>query len=318
MVDDTYGQVVERKRQSPALNFVKRLVKEKPLGTLGAVITLLLLLIGIFANFIAPYGMNETTADLLVRPSLTHWFGTDNLGRDILSRVIFGARISVIVGLGSAAISVTFSTIIGIVCGYFGGVFDLLMQRLVDAWMCIPSLILMMVIISIIGPGIWQVTVVMGLCFGISGSRIVRSATMSIKENVYLQAERAIGCSPNRIIIRHILPNIMAALIILFSTVVPMVILVEASLSFLGYGIPPPNPSWGAMLSGSARDYMFQAPWIIIWPGLALSIVVYGVNMLGDALRDLLDPRLRGGVGRYGVRIKKNFMAKDSNTSKGV
>jgi peptide/nickel transport system permease protein len=201
-------------------------------------------------------------------------------------------------------------------CGYFGGIFDLLMQRFVDAWMCIPSLILMMVIISIIGPGIWQVTIVMGLCFGISGSRIVRSAAMSIKENVYLQAERAIGCSPNRIITRHILPNIMAALIILFSTVVPMVILVEASLSFLGYGVPPPNPSWGAMLSGSARDYMFQAPWIIIWPGLALSVVVYSVNMLGDALRDLLDPRLRGGVGRYGVRVKKSFLTSGSNTSK--
>jgi peptide/nickel transport system permease protein len=176
----------------------------------------------------------------------------------------------------------------------------------------------MMVIISIIGPGIWQVTIVMGLCFGISGSRIIRSATMSIKENVYLQAVRSIGCSPSRIIIRHILPNVMASIIILFSTVVPMVILVEASLSFLGYGIPPPNPSWGAMLSGSARDYMFQAPWIIIWPGLALSIVVYGVNMFGDALRDLLDPRMRGGSGRYGVKVKKDIMTSGSNAPKRV
>jgi peptide/nickel transport system permease protein len=176
----------------------------------------------------------------------------------------------------------------------------------------------MMVIISIIGPGIWQVTIVMGLCFGISGSRIIRSATMSIKENVYLQAVRSIGCSPSRIIIRHILPNVMASIIILFSTVVPMVILVEASLSFLGYGIPPPNPSWGAMLSGSARDYMFQAPWIIIWPGLALSIVVYGVNMFGDALRDLLDPRMRGDSGRYGVKVKKDIMTSGSNAPKRV
>jgi peptide/nickel transport system permease protein len=318
LVDNTYGQIAERKSRSSALNFLKRLVKEKPLGTVGAIITLLLLLIGIFASFIAPYGMNQSTADLLVRPSLTHWFGTDNLGRDILSRIIYGARISLIVGLVGATISVTLSTIIGMLCGYIGGVFDLLVQRFVDAWMCIPSLILMMVIISIIGPGIWQVTIVMGLCFGISGSRIIRSATMSIKENVYLQAVRSIGCSPSRIIIRHILPNVMASLIILFSTVVPMVILVEASLSFLGYGIPPPNPSWGAMLSGSARDYMFQAPWIIIWPGLALSIVVYGVNMFGDALRDLLDPRMRGGSGRYGVKVKKDIMTSGSNAPKRV
>jgi peptide/nickel transport system permease protein len=318
LVDNTYGQIAERKSRSSALNFLKRLVKEKPLGTVGAIITLLLLLIGIFASFIAPYGMNQSTADLLVRPSLTHWFGTDNLGRDILSRIIYGARISLIVGLVGATISVTLSTIIGMLCGYIGGVFDLLVQRFVDAWMCIPSLILMMVIISIIGPGIWQVTIVMGLCFGISGSRIIRSATMSIKENVYLQAVRSIGCSPSRIIIRHILPNVMASIIILFSTVVPMVILVEASLSFLGYGIPPPNPSWGAMLSGSARDYMFQAPWIIIWPGLALSIVVYGVNMFGDALRDLLDPRMRGGSGRYGVKVKKDIMTSGSNAPKRV
>jgi peptide/nickel transport system permease protein len=318
LVDNTYGQIAERKSRSSALNFLKRLVKEKPLGTVGAIITLLLLLIGIFAGFIAPYGMNQSTADLLVRPSLTHWFGTDNLGRDILSRIIYGARISLIVGLVGATISVTLSTIIGMLCGYIGGVFDLLVQRFVDAWMCIPSLILMMVIISIIGPGIWQVTIVMGLCFGISGSRIIRSATMSIKENVYLQAVRSIGCSPSRIIIRHILPNVMASIIILFSTVVPMVILVEASLSFLGYGIPPPNPSWGAMLSGSARDYMFQAPWIIIWPGLALSIVVYGVNMFGDALRDLLDPRMRGDSGRYGVKVKKDIMTSGSNAPKRV
>jgi len=318
LVDNTYGQIAERKSRSSALNFLKRLVKEKPLGTVGAIITLLLLLIGIFASFIAPYGMNQSTADLLVRPSLAHWFGTDNLGRDILSRIIYGARISLIVGLVGATISVTLSTIIGMLCGYIGGVFDLLVQRFVDAWMCIPSLILMMVIISIIGPGIWQVTIVMGLCFGISGSRIIRSATMSIKENVYLQAVRSIGCSPSRIIIRHILPNVMASIIILFSTVVPMVILVEASLSFLGYGIPPPNPSWGAMLSGSARDYMFQAPWIIIWPGLALSIVVYGVNMFGDALRDLLDPRMRGDSGRYGVKVKKDIMTSGSNAPKRV
>ena len=310
MANSSSVQKSENKRHSSLFNFVKRLVKEKPLGMIGASITLLLLLIGIFANFIAPYGMNQPTADLLAPPSLKYWLGTDNLGRDLLSRIIFGARISVVVGLGSACISVALSTLLGILCGYIGGTFDLLVQRFVDAWMCIPSLILMMVLISIIGPGIWQVTVVMGLCFGITGSRITRSATMSIKEDVYLQAVRAIGCPPSRILINHILPNIMPSLIILFSTVVPMVILVEASLSFLGFGIPPPTPSWGSMLSGSARDYMFKAPWIAIWPGLFLSIVVYGVNMFGDALRDMFDPRLRGGIGRYGVKVKKDPLRK--------
>ncbi len=306
MVNSSIVHVSEKKKRSSMFNFVKRLVKEKPMGTVGAAITLLLLLIGIFADFLAPYGMNQPTADLLARPSLKYWLGTDNLGRDLLSRIIFGARISVVVGLGGATISVALSTFLGILCGYIGGTFDLLVQRFVDAWMCIPSLILMMVLISIIGPGIWQVIVVMGLCFGISGSRIIRGATISTKENVYLQAAQAIGCSTSRILTRHILPNIMPSLIVVFSTVVPMVILVEASLSYLGFGIPPPTPSWGSMISGSARDYMFLAPRLVIWPGLFLSIVVYGVNMFGDALRDLFDPRLRGGVGRYGVNVKKD------------
>jgi peptide/nickel transport system permease protein len=145
----------------------------------------------------------------------------------------------------------------------------------------------------------------MGISFGITGSRIVRSATMAIKENVYLQAAKGIGCSPYEIITRHVLPNILAPIIVLFSTLVPVIILQEASLSFLGFGVPPPAPSWGGLLTGSARSYMFQAPWLVLWPGLALSIVVYGINMFGDALRDLLDPRLRGGVGRYGIKVKR-------------
>ena len=299
------GRATKNKKHSRLVTFLIRLVKEKPLGTLGAVITLILLFVGIFANVIAPYGMNGVGAGPnLAPPSATFWLGTDNLGRDILSRIIFGARVSVIIGLAATTISVGLSTIIGLLSGYFGGAFDMLMQRVVDAWMCIPSIILMMVLISITGPGLWQLIIIMGLGFGISGSRIVRSATLGIKENVYLQAAKAVGCSPFRILTRHILPNIMAPLIILFSTLVPTIILTEASLSFLGFGIPPPNPSWGGMLSGSARTYMLQAPWMVLWPGVALSVVVYGVNMFGDALRDLLDPRLRGGVGRYGVKVK--------------
>jgi len=298
--------IAEGERHSFLVDFLIRLVKEKPLGMVGGIITLLLLLTGIFADFLAPYGMNEGhTADFLAPPSARFWLGTDNIGRDILTRVIFGARVSVIIGLAASTIATILNLIIGIVSGYIGGKLDLIVQRVVDTAMCIPMLILMMVIIAIIGPGIWQVIVVIGLVWGVIGSRIIRSAVIGIKENVYVEAAAAIGCSNTRILTRHILPNVMAPIIILFSTRVPNVILVEASLSFLGFGIPPPAASWGGMLAGSGRAYMYQAPWMVIWPGLALAFTVYGVNMFGDAVRDLLDPRLRGGVGRYEVRVKK-------------
>ena len=306
MADSLPGGVAETKRRHWLANFLIRLVKEKPLGMVGGIITLILLLTGIFADFIAPYGMNETwVGDFLTPPSAQFWFGTDNIGRDILSRVIFGARVSVIVGLGASGIATVLSLIIGVVSGYVGGKLDLIAQRGVDIVMCFPALILMMVMMSIIGPGILQVIIVLGLLWGVIGSRIIRSAVIGTKENVYVEAARAIGCPTTRILTRHILPNIMAPTIILFSLRVPNVILVEASLSFLGFGIPPPTPSWGGMLSGTGRRYMLEGPWMAIWPGLALAIVVYGVNMFGDAVRDLLDPRLRGGVGRYGVRVKK-------------
>ncbi|MBA7691080.1 Oligopeptide transport system permease protein OppC [subsurface metagenome] len=250
--------------------------------------------------------MNESLAgNFLAPPSARFWLGTDNVGRDILSRVIFGARISVIVGLTASTLATIISLIIGVLSGYIGGKVDLIVQRFVDIWMCIPTLIFLMIIISIIGPGIWQVIVAVGLSWGTIGSRIIRGAVIGIKENVYVQAAEAIGCSTPRILTRHILPNIMAPTIVLFTTRVPNVILVEASLSFLGFGIPPPVPSWGGMLAGSGRAFMEQAPWMVIWPGLALTSVVYGINMFGDAVRDILDPRLRGGVGRYGARVKK-------------
>ncbi|MBA7658402.1 Oligopeptide transport system permease protein OppC [subsurface metagenome] len=310
--DSSSGRVAERKRHSFFVDFFIRLVKEKPLGTVGAVITLLLLFTGIFAHFLAPYGYNELhTADFLAPPSARFWLGTDNIGRDLLSRVIFGARTSVIVGLAATALATLLSTIIGMLCGYIGGKFDLIVQRFVDAVMCLPWLVLLMVIMSMIGPGMLGLILVMGVTWGITGSRFQRSTVIAIKENVYVEAAVAIGCPTSRILTRHILPNIMAPIIISFTMAVPGVILAEAGLSFLGFGIPPPFPSWGGMLSGPGRTYMFMAPWMVIWPGLALSTVVYGINMFGDAVRDLLDPRLRGGVGRYGVRAKKEVSIKE-------
>ena len=306
------------KRRSAVADFLVRLVKEKPLGAAGGMITVLLLLTGIFADLawlglpdvgLAPYGMNEThMEDALRPPSARHVLGTDNVGRDILSRVIYGARVSVIVGLSASVLATFINLVIGIACGYIGGKLDLIVQRLIDSVMCIPSLVLLMVTITITKPGMLSLIIVLGLMWGIVGSRVIRGAVIGIKGNVYVAAAKAIGCSTRRILVRHILPNIMAPTIVVFTVRVPAVILTEAALSFLCFGIPPPFPSWGGMLSGSGRDYMFRAPWMAFWPGLALAAVVYGVNMFGDAVRDLLDPRLRGGVGRYGAKGRKRIV----------
>ncbi len=301
--------VAERKSRSKShpllVELGIRLVKEKPLGTVGAVVTLLLLLTGIFAHLLAPYGMNETNMESMLSPSSARFLlGTDELGRDVLSRVIFGARISVIVGLSASTITTIIAVLLGMLSGFIGGKLDLVVQRLVDAVMCMPGLILLLVVLTLIGPGILHVILVLGIRGGIVSSRVIRSAVIGIKENMYVEAAKAVGCSTPKVLARHILPNIIAPVIVLFTTRVPGFIMTEASLSFLGFGIPPPVPSWGGMLSGTGRTYMFMAPWMAIWPGLALSIVVYGVNMFGDAMRDLLDPRLRGGAGRYGTGAK--------------
>ena len=318
MADSSSGRVTERKKHSWLVDFLIRLVKEKPLGTVGAVITLLLLFTGVFANLLAPYGMNEIhPAEAFSPPSARFWLGTDNLGRDMLSRVIFGARISVIVGLAAATIFSFIAVTIGMLSGYIGGKFDLILQRFVDSFMCLPTLPVLLVIVSLVGPGMLTVIVALGVIWGIGGSRWMRGIILSYKENTYIEAAKAIGCPTSRILTRHLLPNVMPFIITSFTIVVPAVIITEAALSFLGFGVPPPEPSWGGMLSGPGRTNMFLAPWMAIWPGLALSIVVYGVSMFGDAVRDLLDPRLRGGIGRYGVRAKKEAEVKTEPSSKG-
>lgn len=305
--DRQTGEAAESKRHSLLADFFRRLFREKALGTIGLIIVLLLFFAGIFADFLAPYGQNEThVIDKLSPPSATYWLGTDNLGRDMLSRIIYGARISMYVGLGASLLGVAFSAIVGLISGYLGGKADIIIQRFVDAALAFPMLIIVITLMGIIGPGLVQVIIVLGIWGGIAWIRVVRSAVISIKENVYLEAARSIGCPMGKMIGRHVLPNIMPVLIVIFSVDMAANILGEASLSFLGFGIPPPEPSWGGMLSGLGRTYMYEAPWLAIWPGLALSIAVYGINVWGDAVRDLLDPRLRGGVGRYtGARTKK-------------
>jgi peptide/nickel transport system permease protein len=309
MAEDTSGlyagTISLRKPRSFWVDLLYRLWHEKPLGTVGAAIVLLLLLVGIFANFIAPYGYNDAwVGGRLESSTWQYWMGTDQNGRDILSRIIYGARISMFVGLGVSLLSTMISAILGLVSGYFGGKTDLIIQRFVDAWMCFPGMFIMITLMALVGPGIAQVIVVLGILYGITGSRTVRSAVIAIKGNVYLEAAKAIGAPSSTILMRHVLPNVMAPLIIVFTSRMGAAILAEASISFLGYGIPEPYPSWGGMLN-RGRPYMNQALHLAVWPGLALSIVVWGINMFGDAIRDLLDPRLRGGLGRYSGTKRK-------------
>jgi peptide/nickel transport system permease protein len=272
-----------------------RLVKEKPLGAFGGLLVLVLMLCAIFAHWIAPYPYDETNVrQRLKPPSAQFYLGTDNLGRDVFSRIIYGARISVTVGFGAVTLSVLLATIMGVTSGYFGGKVDVFVQRIVDAAMAFPPLVILLSIMAVLGPGLLNVILVLGIVPSANRSRVIRSATLSAKENQYVEAARAVGASDLRIILCYILPNIMAPIIIVATNALGAVILVEATLSFLGFGVPPPYPSWGEMLSGSGRSYMYKAPWMAIWPGVAISLAVFGFNMLGDALRDLLDPRLRG------------------------
>jgi len=293
------------KRHSRPVNFLIRLVREKPLGIVGGVIVLLLLLTAITAEWIAPFPYNENhLGDNLVAPGAEYRLGTDQLGRDVCSRIIYGARISMYVGLGASAICVILAAIIGVPSGYIGGKYDIILQRFCDAVMSFPFLIIMLTVMSLVGRGMVQVIVVLGVLGGVGNERIFRAAAISIRENMYFDAARAIGSPTLHLIRQHVLPNIMPVMIIVFSLAMAGNILAEASLSFLGLGIPPPYPSWGGMISQEGRVYMYEATWLAIWPGVALSIAVYGISMFGDAVRDLLDPRLRGGEGRF-TRAKR-------------
>lgn len=270
-------------------------VRRKPLGAAGGLVLAGMLALALLAGRAAPYGYDE--ADVFSRlkaPSEAHWLGTDNLGRDLLSRVIYGARVSMAVGFGGVALGLLLGTAVGLVSGYFGGVVDLAAQRVVDAFMCFPLLLVALTIMALLGPGLGNVILTLGLVLGVRDSRVIRSAVLSVKAHLYLEAARALGAAHAAMIGRHVLPNILAPIIILGTVNLGAIILTEAALSFLGFGVPPPRPSWGGMLSGAGLVHMLRAPWLALWPGVALSLAVFGANMLGDALRDLLDPRLRG------------------------
>ena len=283
------------KRRSRLADFFIRLWKEKPLGAASGVIVLILLFVAIFGDFLMPYPFDEQNIiDRLQGSSAQHLLGTDHLGRDFLSRIIYGARISILVGLTVTTLDVVLGTLIGGISGFFGGKFDLLVQRFVDAWNAFPGLLLLLTAISIVGRGFTQIILVLGISAGIGGSRLIRSAVIAIKENDYFLAAEAIGSPRWRTFFRHVVPNVMPVIIIAFSVSIGGVILSLAALGFLGFGLPPEIPDWGGLLSREGRTFMELAPHLALWPGLALTITIYSLNMFGDAVRDLLDPRLRG------------------------
>jgi len=273
-----------------------QILRRKPLGTVGGVIVLGMLVAAVMADWISPYGFAQTSLrERFISMSPAHWLGTDQLGRDLLTRLIYGARISLYVGFGAVALGSVIATLVGVVSAYFGGRLDLWLQRGVDAWMAFPPLLLLMSIMSLLGPTVWNITLVLGTAFGIQNSRIIRGVALSVKEYTFVESARAMGSGHLRIASAHILPNVLPTIIVVATTGLSTVILTEASLSFLGLGVPPPYPTWGGMLSLAGLDHMYQAPWLAVWPAVALSLAVFGFNMLGDALRDLLDPRLKGG-----------------------
>lgn len=271
------------------------LARRKPLGAFSLILILILFFSAITADWLAPYSpYTMNYREVMAPPSLRHLMGTDNYGRDLLSRILHGSRISLAVGLVSISLSTTVGSVLGILSGYLEGKTDLIIQRVIDAMMAFPSIILAIAILAALGPSVFNVMLAIGIS-GIPGpTRVVRSAVLKEKQNQYVEAAQCLGCGKIRIMLYHIFPNVTAPIIVVATVGLGAAILAEASLSFLGLGPQEPAPSWGGMLSGPARRYMFNAPWMGIFPGLAISMGVMGWNLLGDALRDVWDPRLRG------------------------
>jgi peptide/nickel transport system permease protein len=290
-------EVAGRRRQVYAgrVGWLRGFIARKPLGAIGGALVLLLLLIAVAAPWTAPYAYDVGDSSVRLQgPSLAHPFGTDANGRDMLSRIIWGAQISVTVGFGAVALSTLLAVAVGTISGYYGGWVDLLVQRLVDIWISFPALVLLISLVAVAGPGLWSVTLILGVLLAPGTSRVVRSAVLSIRHLPYIESASCIGATSPHVIRKYILPNVFAPIIVLATVQLGTAILAESTLSFLGYGVPPPYPAWGSMLSGTGRAFMLQSPWLSVWPGLAISLAVFGFNMLGDALRDELDPRLRG------------------------
>ena len=269
-------------------------VRKNPLGAAGGLMVLLLLIAALFADVFATHDPVRTSGHVLVAPGAEFWLGTDNLGRDLYSRVLHGARISLVVGLTSTLLGAVIGGLVGLVSGYVGGTTDLLAQRVMDIMQALPILVLALVLAAALGPSLTNTVIAISVVIAPRAARVVRASVLAIREFVYVESARALGVSHARVAWRHILPNTFGPFIVLVTAQLGGAILAEAALSFLGLGVPEPYPSWGRMLSIAAAEYAQKAPWLVIYPGLAISLAVFGTNLLGDALRDTLDPRLRG------------------------
>ncbi len=284
---------------APRLTFGEEVVKfarTKPLGAAGALIILGMMVVAAFAATLAPY--DPYTGDYgaqFARPSADHWLGTDEFGRDVMSRIMYGARIALFVGFTASFVGCTLGLLLGVISAYWGGRVDLFLERVMDILLAFPQLILALAIASILGPAVQNVGVAITIPIIPRAARVVRATALSVKENVYVEAVQALGASRPRVVLQHIVPNVMAPYLIILTAQLGGAILAEAALSYLGLGTAEPTPSWGLMLSGSASLYAEKAPWIALFPGIAISLGVFGFNLFGDSLRDALDPKLRRG-----------------------
>jgi peptide/nickel transport system permease protein len=295
---------VELSRSTPIADVAPRLsvleeivgfVRKKPLGAAGGLIIVVMLAAAIFAGALTPYDPYQADYGVqFARPNADHWFGTDEFGRDVLTRILYGARIALFVGFTASMTGCTLGGLLGVTSAYAGGKVDLLMERLMDVLLAFPQLILALAVASILGPAVENVVIAVAIPIIPRAARVVRATALSVKENVYVEAVSALGASRRRVVLQHILPNVVAPYIIMVTAQLGGAILAEAALSYLGLGAAEPTPSWGLMLSGSASAYAEKAPWIALFPGIAISLAVFGFNLFGDSLRDALDPKLRG------------------------
>jgi peptide/nickel transport system permease protein len=291
--------------------FLHELFHTKKLAAFGLCLLIFFLLVALLADFIAPVtavdGQIPTSVlEKLQPPSLTHPLGTDSVGRDLLSYMIYGCRTSVILGIVCTVLSTLVSLVIGVASAVIGGWFDLIVQRFVDAWQCVPGMLIMLILMSILGNGLIQLIIVIAVPAGIGGSRMVRSAAISVKDSGYSKMSTMLGGSQVWKMVQHVTPNILPIIIMNMAGSLGGVIMMEASMNFLGFGVSVNTPSWGALLSGQGRSNMYVAPWLAMVPGIAIAIMVFASAMLGDGVRDIMDPRLKGGVGSYAAgKLKK-------------
>lgn len=288
-------QIFGRRRGGFVATWARRFLR-RPLGLASLFILVVFVFVAAFAPVIAPNNPKEVhLRDTLRPPGDSYILGSDEQGRDILSRIMYGARISLAVGVLASSFGALLGVVMGLSSGYVGGAVDFIVQRVVDSMMAIPGLVLAIGLVAVLGASLKSLIFVIGIAMAPGASRVVRGVTMAVRQTTYVEAARSVGAGDLRIVFRHILPNIFAPIIVLLSVAIGGAILVEASLSFLGLGVPPPTPTWGSMLSGAGRTFLQDAPWMALFPGLAITAVVWAVNMFGDVLRDELDPRLRKG-----------------------